>query len=269
MASRIDQCFSKLAEQNQAAFVTYITAGDPTLESSLNCALALEKAGADVLELGVPFSDPLADGPTNQMAADRALKSGTTLPKVLELVSEIRKSSEIPIVLFTYLNPIYTYGYEKFLKDAAEIGVDGILNLDLPPDEASLHEELNNQSEIQEIRLISPTTPPERALEIAKSAEGFIYYVCQEGVTGARSELASDIDSRVQEIQEAAQVPVSVGFGISTTEQASQVAQAADGVVVGSALVNIIAQNPDSQELPELLKSFAAPLAQAIHQARE
>ena len=262
--NRIDSTFARLQKDGRSAFITYISAGDPDMPRSIAIAKALETAGADILELGVPFSDPLADGIVNQMAADRALKAGATTRGVLEMVRELRKTSEIPVVLFTYLNPIYTYGFEQFHKDAADAGVDGILLLDLPPHEEPLNVELAGAPGLKHIRLIAPTTPDERIPEISAQAEGFIYYVSRAGVTGAQSELSDSIASQVAKIKATTSVPVAVGFGISTPEQAATVAAAADGVVVGSAIVKIVEQNATAEDVAQKVGDFAKPLADAI-----
>ena len=266
--SRIDQTFAKTRAANRAAFVAYLCAGDPDLQTTPALVAALEAAGADIIELGLPFSDPLADGVVNQMAADRALRAGATTRGVLRAIEAIRKTSDIPIVLFTYLNPVYTYGFESFHRDAANAGADGILALDLPPDEAAVNRELLRHEGLQQIRLIAPTTPAERLPLIAGQAEGFIYYVSRAGVTGVQDDLATDIGAQVAAIKAHTEVPVAVGFGIHRPDQAAAVARAADGVVVGSALVRIIEQNPGAEDLPQKLHDFTAPLATAIHAAR-
>lgn len=266
--SRIDQIFTRTRAANRAAFVAYLSAGDPDLPSTPALVAALEAAGADVIELGLPFSDPLADGVVNQMAADRALRAGATTRGVLRLIETIRRTSEIPIVLFTYLNPVYSYGFEAFHRDAANAGADGILALDLPPDEAARNQELLRHEGLQQIRLIAPTTPAERLPVIAGQAEGFIYYVSRAGVTGVQEDLAVDIAPQVAAIQAHTTVPVAVGFGIHRPDQAAAVARAADGVVVGSALVRVIEQNPGAKDLAEKLHDFAVPLAAAIRTAR-
>lgn len=258
--NRLDQTFQKLREQKRAAFVAYICAGDPDLESTREIVAGLEEAGVDVLEMGLPFSDPLADGIVNQMAAQRALESGTTTRKVLELVRELRKTTQMPIVMFTYLNPVYTYGFDQFHADAAAAGADGVLLLDLPPDEAPENAELTQTHGLKQIRLIAPTTPPERMKEIARGSEGFIYYVSRAGVTGMQTSLSLDIASQVAIIKGATEVPVCVGFGISTPEQAASVAAAADGVVVGSAIVNLIASAGKSADLRVKVRDFVKPL---------
>lgn len=264
-ANRIDARFSQLRASGKRAFVAYICAGDPTLEATIDIVLGLEKAGVDVVELGVPFSDPLADGVVNQMAADRALKAGATTPKVLEMIRQLRTKSQIPLVLFTYLNPVYTYGYDRFHHDAAAAGADGVLVLDLPPDEASQNEELKPSPDLRHIQLIAPTSPPERIASIAKSAEGFVYYVSRLGVTGAQVEIASGIAEQVAVIKNATQVPVCVGFGVSNPEQAATVASMADGVVVGSAIVKLIEKNGSSPDLAAQVEAFVKPLVDAVH----
>lgn len=263
--NRIDSLFTELKTQGRAAMVAYITGGDPTLAASAKVALALDKAGVDILELGVPFSDPLADGATIQAAAGRALAAGASVAGILDLIREIRKSSQIPIVLFAYLNPVYVYGFEKFQEDAAAAGADGLLLLDLPPQEAARNEELASSKGLKTIRLIAPTTPPERLQEITDAAEGFIYYVSREGVTGEQSSLSTDIAERVAAIRALTNVPVAVGFGISNPEQAATVAALADGVVVGSAIVRKIGEIGDVPELPSKIADFVRPIAEAVH----
>jgi tryptophan synthase alpha chain len=263
MAVRLDETFQRLRHPRRAAFVAYICAGDPDLRASLDVVLALESAGVDVIELGVPFSDPLADGIVNQMAAQRALEAGTTVAGVIDLVREIRRRSQIPIVLFTYLNPIYAYGFGRFHADAVAAGADGILLLDLPPDEEPLNRELTGGSGLKHIRLIAPTTPPERMREIARSSEGFVYYVSRTGVTGTGSTLSADIGAQVAIIKSATDVPVCVGFGISNAEQVACVARVADGVVVGSAIVRVIEEHGKSPDLAARIAEFVKPLVSA------
>lgn len=267
--NRLDQRFAELRSKNQSAFVAYICAGDPSLEKTRDIVLALEKCGADVVELGLPFSDPLADGIVNQMAADRALRGGTTTAKVIAFIKELRRETQIPLVLFTYLNPVYTYGFEAFHKDAADAGADGVLILDLPPDEAAQNKELIENSGLKHIRLIAPTTPEERIKLIAAEAEGFIYYVSREGVTGAQTTLSDSIGSMVGLIQASTKTPVCVGFGISNPEQAAKVATMADGVVVGSAIVKLIEQHGATPEVADKVAAFVKPLVDAVREARK
>jgi tryptophan synthase alpha chain len=258
MPNRIDQCFAALRARNQKAFIAYICAGDPDLPRTVDLALALEKAGVDLLELGLPFSDPLADGVVNQLAAQRALVAGATVPGVLDCIRQIRAKSQMPIVLYTYLNPIFQFGFERFHHEAGEAGVDGLLILDLPPEE-----DLPSDGPVH-IRLIAPTTPAERIEQICARAEGFIYYVSREGVTGAQSSVASSLEDRVGEIRRHTKLPIAVGFGISTAEQAREVANIADGVVVGSAIVKRISQNATQPDLASRIGEFVAPLAAAV-----
>jgi tryptophan synthase alpha chain len=250
-----------------SGFVAYITAGDPSFEATLDIAHALESAGVDLLELGIPFSDPLADGPTIQAASNRALAAGMTVSGSLELVRRFRTRSELPVVLFTYLNPIYAYGFERFLAHAAAAGADGLLILDLPPDEAEQNSELVFSGGLDPIRLIAPTTPPERMAKIASTARGFVYYVSREGVTGEQSRLSDTISAQIDELRKHTSLPIAVGFGISTSEQAAIVARQADAVVVGSAVVRQIAENGDAPDLARRIGAFVRPLVQATKSA--
>jgi tryptophan synthase alpha chain len=258
MANKIDNCFSRLRAEKRKGFIPYICAGDPSLARTVDLAHALEKAGADILELGLPFSDPLADGIVNQLAAQRALAAGATTRGVLDCVAEIRKRSQIPIVLYTYLNPIFQFGLKEFHRAAAAAGVDGLLILDLPPEEdVDLAE-----SNVIHIRLIAPTTPRDRIAAIAKRAKGFLYYVSREGVTGARDRIAASLPEQIAQLRKLSELPIAVGFGISNANQAREVARHADAVVVGSAIVDLIAQHGDSS--PEKVGAFARELIQAI-----
>jgi len=262
--SRLERAFSP----DRAAFVAYITAGDPDLPRSLAIARALERAGVDVLEFGVPFSDPLADGTVNQAAAQRALEAGATLRGLFAMISEFRATSDLPVVLFTYLNPVYVYGFERFHADAAAAGADGILILDLPPDEAAQNIEFSRSYALASIRLIAPTTPAARMAEIVRAAEGFVYFVSREGVTGEQVQLSSTIGAQVEALREMTSVPIAVGFGISTPEQAATVARLADGVVVGSAIVRRVAENAAEVDLPERIEAAIRPMVEAVHGAR-
>jgi tryptophan synthase alpha chain len=262
MPNRIDAAFSKLRETNQTAFVAYVAAGDPDFDASLETIKALADAGADIIELGLPFSDPLADGIVNQMAAERALKSGMTTARCIELIRRFRETHETPIVLFTYLNPIFTYGFENFHHDAAAAGADGILLLDLPPDEAALNTDLSIGAGLKHIRLIAPTTPPDRVKILAESAEGFIYALSRTGVTGSHGAPSANIAELVASIKAHTDVPVCVGFGITTPEQAAMVASAADGVIVGSAIVKQVELHP--QNAAQAVRDFTAPLIAAV-----
>ena len=262
MSDRLSATFQKLRESNQKAFVAYVAAGDPDFDKSLEIIKTLAELGADIIELGLPFSDPLADGIVNQLAADRALKSGMTTHRVLDLIRSFRETHETPIVLFTYLNPVFTYGFEKFHHDAAAAGADGILLLDLPPDEAALNTDLAVGAGLKHIRRIAPTTPPERVKLLAKSSEGFIYALSRTGVTGAHGAPSANIAELVASIKAHTDVPVCVGFGISTPEQAAMVASAADGVIVGSAIVKQVELNLENPA--QAVRDFTAPLIAAV-----
>ena len=265
MASRLDTTFAALRQSGRKAFVAYICAGDPSLDETLENVKTLEACGVDVIELGLPFSDPRADGIVNQMAAGRALDAGATTVGVIEMIRRLREVTQIPLVLFTYLNPVYAYGFEKFHADAAAAGADGVLLLDLPPDEAVLNEELHAGLGLQRICLIAPTTPEGRIHRLAAGAQGFIYYISREGVTGAQTTLATNIASQVQVIKASGTtVPVCVGFGISTPDQAREVALAADGVVVGSAIVKVIQTHGGTPSAQAELAAFVKPLVDAV-----
>lgn len=266
--NRIDTTFTNLKAAGKCGFIAYITAGDPGLAETFDIALELERSGVDILELGIPFSDPLADGPTIQAASGRALAAGASVAGVLETIQKIRQTSQIPIVLFTYLNPIYIYGFERFHADAAAAGADGVLILDMPPDEAARNNELMANHGLLPIRLIAPTTPVQRMELIAKSARGFIYYVSREGVTGEQTNISEDIAAQVANIRAHTDLPIAVGFGISTPEQAAEVALRSDAVVVGSAIVRRIGEFGASKGLCEHVRNFVAPIGAAVKSAR-
>lgn len=264
-ANRITAKFDALRAAGRKGFVAYIAAGDPSLAQTVEIALALEKAGADILELGVPFSDPLADGAVNQQAANRALLAGTTVPRMLEMVRDLRLRSQIPLVIFTYLNPIYAFGFERFLREAQAAGIDGVLFLDLPPDEVSHHAELAAGGEgLAMIRLVAPTTPPERIGQIAETGSGFLYVVSREGVTGEQTALASGVGAQVAAIRAQTALPLALGFGISTPEQVRAAAEHADAVVVGSAIVKRIGEWGDVTDLGARVEAFVRPLVAAL-----
>jgi tryptophan synthase alpha chain len=241
--SRIDQAFATARRENRAVFVGYLCAGDPDFETSLKACRAVIEAGVDVLELGVPFSDPLADGLTNQLAAQRALESGSRSERVLDLVKAIREFSEVPIVFYTYYNLVFSQGSEAYAEKAKAAGADGLLTLDLPPEEAEAHLAACVKHDMQTVFIVAPTTPDARLEVICKAASGFIYYVSREGVTGEQASMAEGIQARVDVIKQHTDLPVVVGFGVSSADHVRTIAQAADGVVVGSAIVNCIAGN--------------------------
>jgi tryptophan synthase alpha chain len=262
--NRIVEKFAELKRGGKKGFIVYIGAGDPNLAATRELALAFDKAGVDILELGVPFSDPLADGLVNQLAAQRGLESGTTPPKLLETVVAIRKQSQIPIVLYIYFNLIHKVGMEKFIAGAAQAGMDGLLVLDLPPEESDNYEALMKKAGLCHIYLVAPTTPEGRMEFIVKRGSGFIYYISREGVTGMQSKVASNLASQVAKIRAHTNLPVAVGFGVSNPEQAKLVAQNADAVVVGSAVVNQIAEHGKSKDLVKRVGEFVKSLADAV-----
>jgi tryptophan synthase alpha chain len=262
--NRIEERFARLKRDRQKGFIVYIGAGDPNLAATRELALAFDRVGVDVLELGVPFSDPLADGLVNQLAAQRGLESGTTPPKLLETVVAIRKQSQIPIVLYIYFNLIHRAGMEQFIKGAAQAGVDGLLVLDLPPEESNNYEALMKKSGLCHIYLVAPTTPEDRMELIVKRGSGFIYYISREGVTGMQTKVASNLASQVAKIRAHTKLPVAAGFGVSNAEQARLVAKNADAVVVGSAVVNQIAKHGKSKDLVKRVSEFVKSLAVAV-----
>jgi tryptophan synthase alpha chain len=262
--NRIVAKFAQLKSAGKKGLIVYFGAGDPNLDATRELALAFDKSGVDVLELGVPFSDPLADGLVNQLAAQRGLESGTTPPKLLKTVSEIRKKSQIPIVLYIYFNLIHKVGLEKFIAEAAKAGVDGLLVLDLPPEESDNYEALMKRAGLCHIYLVSPTTPEDRMEFIVKRGSGFIYYISREGVTGMQTSVATNLASQVAKIRAHTNLPVAVGFGISNPAQAKAVASAADGCVVGSAVVNQIAEHGQSPELVAKVGAFVKALGAAV-----
>ena len=262
--NRIVERFVRLKREGKKGFIVYIGAGDPDLEATRRLALAFDQAGVDVLELGVPFSDPLADGLVNQLAAQRGLESGTTPPKVLKTVTEIRRTSQIPIILYIYFNLIHRVGMERFIADAARAGVDGLLVLDLPPEESANYGTLTRKAGLCHIYLVAPTTPEDRIEFIVKRGTGFIYYVSREGVTGMQKQVAANLAQQVAKIRAHTPLPVAVGFGISNSEQAKLVASSSDAVVVGSAVVNQIAEHGKSPELVKRVGAFVKSLVSAV-----
>ena len=262
--NRIDERFARLRAQGQKGFVLYVGAGDPNLEATRQMALAFDRIGVDILELGVPFSDPLADGLVNQLAAQRGLESGTTPPKVLETVAAIRRESQIPIVLYIYFNLIHKVGLKQFIANAAKAGVDGLLVLDLPPEECGNYEALMREAGLDVIYLIAPTTPDERIEYIVKRGSGFVYYVSREGVTGMQAKVSDTIGAMTAKIRAHTPLPIAVGFGISNPEQARTVAANAEAIVVGSAVVNQIAEHGKSKDVVLRVTEFVKTLVDAI-----
>ena len=260
--NRIERAFQNAQSQDRSAFVSYVCAGDPNPATSLQVCRALLRSGVDILEIGVPFSDPLADGLTNQLAAQRALEAGTTREDVFDLVRKIREEDgQTPIVFYTYYNLMFSGGLEAYIAEAKEAGVDGLLVLDLPPEEAGDYMEACRKIEMKTVFLLAPTTPEERVEYIAQNATGFIYYVSRTGVTGVREDLASDLQEMVDMIKLHSDNPLVVGFGIQNPDQVNAVARLADGVVVGSAIVNTIKVNlEDEGKMLERIESLVTDL---------
>lgn len=260
--SRIKQQFENVKKENRAALIAYITAGDPDLGITKKLVLALAESRADIIELGIPFSDPLADGPTIQKASQRALAKGTRLVDIIALVKELRKQTEIPLVFMTYYNPILQYGIKKFVQDAVKAGLDGIIVPDLPPEEASGLISAARKIGLDTIFLLAPTSTPNRIKSVAESCKGFVYYVSLTGVTGARAKVATDVAASIKKIKRATNKPVAVGFGISNPAQVQQVVNwGADGVIVGSAIVSLIEQNIGKTDLVSKVAKFVSELA--------
>ncbi len=261
--NRIDKKFRELKKRKKKAFVAYITAGDPSLDMTGKIVLALEDSGVDMIELGIPFSDPMADGPTIQAASQRALAKGASLKKIFALVTSLRKKTSIPLIFMTYYNPVFKFGLTKFFEACRKTGVDGVIIPDLSLEEAAEASALAGKNDIALILLIAPTSPSVRIKKIAAKSKGFIYYVSLTGVTGARKKLSDEIVSSVRLIKTMTNKPVAVGFGISDAKQARSIAAFADGVIVGSAIVKIIGGKKNV--IPEVSK-LARRLALAIHE---
>lgn len=242
MPTRIDRCFARLRQEGSKGFIAYITAGDPTLAFTEKNVQLLEEAGVDMIELGIPFSDPVADGRVNQAAAERALRAGTTYRGILDCVERIRRRSEIPLLFFSYLNPLLARGFEKTVREAAAAGVDGFLILDLPPEEMSSYATVLERFELNHVCLVAPTSPPARIREIVRAASGFVYCVSREGVTGKQAKLAAGARRLLRRVRRFTTLPLALGFGISTPAQARAAAKEADAVVVGSAIVEALAK---------------------------
>jgi tryptophan synthase alpha chain len=261
--SRIANAFQNARKSKRAALIAYITAGDPNLERTPDLARALRRGGADILELGVPFSDPIADGPTNQAAAERALASRTTLEGVLAAVELIRSDDDIPVVLFTYANPVVNYGIDRFAEDAAASGVDGVLFTDVPVEEMARFKPALDRAGIAQVLLVTPTSTRDRIKAASRQGGGFLYLVSRTGVTGAREALDDGLSDNIRLVSKLSRLPVAVGFGISTPAQVAEVAGQADGVVVGSAIVERIGRHGDEPNLCDVIQRFVTPLAEA------
>ncbi len=261
--NRIEQRFHDLAERNETAFIPFITAGDPTIAMTGELVLEFEKAGADIIEFGVPYSDPLADGPVNQEAALRALKHRVRIADILALVKSLREKTQIPIMLFTYYNPVLAYGVERLAQDCADSGIDGILCVDLPPEEAAAYEAAFGAHDLSTVFLLAPTSTDERIDLVAKHSKGFLYYVSRTGTTGEQEKIEDSVSTMVAKIKSKTDTPVAVGFGISTPAQSREIAGYGDGVVVGSAIVRMIGELGDSPDTPKKVGAFVKTLADA------
>ena len=262
--TRIADTFAQLRARGEVGLIPFITAGDPDIETTFALVHEMARQGADIIELGVPFSDPMADGPTLQRAAQRALQHGTSLTHVFELVRRVRQSLTIPILLFGYYNPIWRYGGERFAADARQAGVDGVLCVDLPPEEAEELKRETDRHDLDMIFLLAPTSSLDRARRVLTRARGFIYYVAVTGVTGVRAALPADLSAMVRRIRRISPVPVGVGFGISSAEHAVQVAGVADAAIVGSAISQIIEQSLGQPELVPRVGALVAELKTAL-----
>jgi tryptophan synthase alpha chain len=264
---RIEACFAALRERGERALIPFVTAGDPDLATTEILVPALVEAGADAVEIGVPFSDPMAEGPTIQRASERALASGASLRRVLELVKALRPRVEVPIVLMGYANPFLAMGEDNFAEAARAVGVDGVICVDMPPEEGeTFRAELESRG-VDPVLLAAPTTQPARLRMLARETRGFLYYVSLTGVTGARAELAQGIEEQVRRVRESSEIPVCVGFGVSRPEHARRVGAFADGVVVGSALVERIAAAGSAAEAVEAAAHFIAELKVPLRSA--
>jgi tryptophan synthase alpha chain len=256
--TRIEKRFAQLKQENRKGFIPYITAGDPSLNVTLELVLALEKSGADAIELGVPFSDPMADGPVIQRASERALQNGVNLPAVLKLGADIRQKSEIPLVLFSYFNPLFSYGLDKLAVDLVSAGFDGVLASDLTVEESQVFTQSMQRAGLDTVFLVAPTSSPERMKKIAATSTGFLYAVSRTGVTGEQQELASDLKTFLRALRSHTNLPIAVGFGISRPEHVRAVWQEADAAVVGSSIVKEIEQNVGKPDLVQRVAKFAA-----------
>jgi tryptophan synthase alpha chain len=263
--NRIDATFARLRARGEKALIAYIMAGDPSLQETESLVLELERAGADVIELGVPFSDPIADGPVIQKAAERALRGGASLRRILRAVVSLRSRTQIPIALMSYYNTIHALGVLEFCGQAAEAGVDGLIVPDMPPEEAGDLEAAAAHKGLQVIFLLAPTSTPVRRAMVARRSRGFVYYVSLTGITGAQLTDLEDVRRNVAMIRRLTEVPVAVGFGIATAEDAARVAAIADGVIVGSAIVRQIGEHQHDPALPERIGRFVKSLKTAMN----
>ena len=268
MTSKLDRTFAQLRQKGEKALITYVMAGDPSLRETEQLVVELEQAGADIIELGVPFSDPIADGPVIQQAAERALRSGTSLRAILSMVTGLRARTQIPLVLMAYYNSIHAFGPERFCQEAAKAGVDGLILPDMPPDEAGPLKGPAAAAGLPLIYLLAPTSTAERRTFVARHSQGFVYYVSLTGITGAKLPNLADVSKNVEKIRRVTNVPVAVGFGVATPEDAAKVAAIADGVIVGSAIVKQIAAHRQKPEMVKHVAEFVRSLKNAMRAAQ-
>lgn len=266
--NRVDAMFQSKREADTASLIFFLTTGHPNVDATLEAVEALEAGGADLIELGIPFSDPIADGPTIQQSSQIALEAGMTVQGVLDVVRRIRERSQIPLILFSGFNPVFRYGEARFAAAAAEAGADGLLIPDLPPEEGNEIEQACREHGLKTIFLAAPTTTEERISTICEHSTGFLYYISLRGVTGARAELPPDLRENIERIRKATPLPLAVGFGVSEPKHAREVAAVADGVVVGSALVRLIGEHAGKPDFGERLRTYARSLSDAIASSR-
>jgi tryptophan synthase alpha chain len=262
--NRLDTTFERLRAKGEKALIAYVMAGDPSLQETEQLVLELERAGADIIELGVPFSDPIADGPVIQKAAERALRSGTSLRKILPAVASLRTRTQIPLVLMAYYNTIHAFGEAAFCREAVRAGVDGLIVPDMPPEEAGILDAEASRAGLCIIYLLAPTSTPDRRAMIARRSRGFLYYVSLTGITGAKLTDLDGVGRNVEKIRKEAPVPVAVGFGVATPEDAAKVGNVADGVIVGSAIVRQVAEHQNDIRMAEHVGRFVRALKAAL-----
>lgn len=269
MTSTLDRTFAQLRQRGEKALIAYIMAGDPSLQETEQLVVELEQAGADIIELGVPFSDPIADGPVIQQAAERALRSGTSLRAILAMVTRLRARTQIPLVLMAYYNNIHAFGPERFCKEAVQAGVDGLILPDMPPDEAGPLKAPASAAGLPLIFLLAPTSTEARRTYVARQSQGFVYYVSLTGITGEKLPNLADVGKNVEKIRKVTNLPVAVGFGVATPEDAAKVAVIADGVIVGSAIVKQIAAHQQKPEMVKHVAEFVCSLKTAMSAAQQ
>ena len=273
MPTRIGNCWSRLRSRNEKALIAFLMAGDPSISATIEIILALAQAGVDIVEIGIPFSEPIADGPVIQRSGERALRQGAYLPAILQMIRDIRRESQIPLMLFSYLNPILRYGFERFAADAVSSGADGALITDLSVEEAAPYVSEMRKEGLDTVFLVAPTSTPERLKRVVELSTGFVYAIAQTGVTGAREQLSNSVEPLARRLRAATSLPIAAGFGISRPEHLRELAPLVDGVVVGSALVHCLEEHPEdpAPHVAEftrwLREGFEAPTQKAAREA--